>query len=448
MQHNTLVFSLHRSFAFIIGLCLSGSALAHLPAYEGERVRNDNHFTDNGFAEPVRGACDIGGFGPTDPDAGSANIYLGAGNVPPNFFCAFTSQDDWSFEFPVDIIETGRVPSPDPRDLLPPETPDVVKTAALEEGYIPCNPDLFPPELYTQCPRTITNPQDGTTFDLPGLCVDTGQSLPGGSEDPDGIYHCALLPGAPRPRESSVFFSTLTGLKDVDWGIYRYDPVYEETPIVGAPQVPACEENLGTFVTFAYAGPLDLLDARSNQPIFQPLYEAGPLPAEITENLPEGYGIRVTRPDSFRPSAETPRLGYASGFAQNGWLLAPDSVVQCIDDFENCLADQTGELNKHYRGNDIFFVDENEPVDLYLMWWMDQRAQVRGFNRNGYRERLRKWLLTDVSMTTGVVDQFIVGDYIAIGNSGPFGANGRYVHGKCTDPRVNGATDMTIETNQ
>jgi len=129
-------------------------------------------------------------------------------------------------------------------------------------------------------------------------------------------------------------------------------------------------------------------------------------------------------------------------------LLAPDSVVQCIDDFETCLADQTGDLNKHYRGNDIFFVDEDQPVDLYLMWWIDQRAQVRGFNNNSWRDRARRLLLTDASITTGVVDQFIVGDYINIGASGPFAANGRYIHGKCTDPRISGNADVVIETNQ
>ena len=427
--------SIGKAIVFCLGASLSSAATAHLPAYEGERVRHDNHFIDNGFAEPVRGACDIGGFGPTDPNAGSANIYLGPGNTPPNFFCAFTSQDDWSFEFPVDIIETSRTPSPDPRDL----------SLDLEEGYVPCNPFNENP---FQCPRTIFNPQTGEPIALPGQCIDTGQ--PGEPEDSpafgvDGNYHCALLPGSPRPRESSVFFSTITGIDDVDWAVYKYDPVYEQQPIVGAPQVPACEERLGTFVTFAYAGPLDLLDARSNEPLFIPVGDAGPLPAEVVNNLPDGYGIRVTRPDSFRATTSNPRLGYASGFAQNGWLLAPDSVVQCIDDFENCLADQTGELSKHYNNNDIFFIDEDEPVELYLAWWIDQDRQVWGFNRNSWRDRLRQKLLVDVSITTGVVDQFIVGDFINIGNSGPFSANGRYLHGICNDPRPR--ADMVIETN-
>jgi hypothetical protein len=46
-----------------------------------------------------------------------------------------------------------------------------------------------------------------------------------------------------------------------------------------------------------------------------------------------------------------------------------------------------------------------------------------------------------------VVDQFIVGDFNNIAQSGPFSANGRYIHGKCTDPRVNGRADIIIETN-
>ena len=73
---------------------LSQASYAHLPSYEGERVRNDNHFTEEGFAWPVRGECDITAVGATDVNAGSANIYLGPGNIPPNFFCASTAQDD------------------------------------------------------------------------------------------------------------------------------------------------------------------------------------------------------------------------------------------------------------------------------------------------------------------------------------------------------------------
>ena len=415
----------------------ANAALAHLPGYEGERVRNDNHFTDDGFAWPVRGDCDINAVGPTDINAGSANIYLGPPNVPPNFFCAFTSQDDWSFEFPIDIIESSRTPAPDPRDL----------GQAVEEGYIPCspnNPDPF------QCPRRITNPiPPGGVIQLPGECVDTGQpGDPSASPDPDGVYHCALLPGAPRPRTSAVSFSTLTGHDDVDWAVYRYDPVYAEVPIVGSPQVPACKETLNSFVTFAYAGPLGLEDARSGEPLFVPIEEAGPLPDEITEKLPEGYGIRVKRPSQYQPTRNDPRLGYASGFAQNGWLLAEDSVVECIDNFEKCLADETGELSKHYNYNDIFFVDEDEPIKLYLMWWSERSRSSTRANGGSRSDNPQGRSLVDVSMTTGVIDQFIVGDFINIGVTGPFAANGRYVHGKCTDPRPTGKADITIENNQ
>ncbi len=85
--------------------------------------------------------------------------------------------------------------------------------------------------------------------------------------------------------------------------------------------------------------------------------------------MPDGYGIRVKRPSSWKPDSRKPRVGYASGFGQNAWLLAEDSVVECIDDFERCLADETGELSRHYNYNDIFFVDEDQPIDLYLMWF-------------------------------------------------------------------------------
>lgn len=435
--------------ALTIGAALSHASYAHLPSYEGERVRNDNHFTKEGFAWPVRGECDITAFGPTDEDAGSANIYLGPGNIPPNFFCAFTSQDDWSFDFPADIIESTRTPSPDPTTL----------GQAPEEGYIPCspnNPDPF------QCPRQISDPtQPGQVIRLPGQCIDTGQpSDPNTSPEPDGIYHCALLAGSPRPRTSGVMFSTLTGPADVDWAIYRYDPVYAEVPIVGAPQVPACKETINSFVSFAYAGPLGLKDARTGEPIFSPLEDAGRLPDEILNDLPEGYGIRVKRPSRYKPTVNEPRLGYASGFAQNGWLLAQDSVVECIDNFEKCLADQSGDLSKHYKYNDIFFLNEDTEVKLYLMWWVDTNGH-RGnkwfsddadddHDYNEYHKHRRgteNRKLTDVSITTGVVDQFIVGDFVNIGLTGPFSGNGRYIHGSCKDPRKTNRVDITIETN-
>ena len=437
----------HLLFSLLIAAIASNASYAHLPAYEGERVRNDNHFTEEGFAWPVRGECDINAVGPTDVNAGSANIYLGPGNIPPNFFCAFTSQDDWSFEFPIDIIESTRTPPPDPVTLGQP----------LEEGYIPClpaNPDPF------QCPRQIADPtRPGEVIRLPGQCVDLGQpGDPAASTLPDGDFHCALLPGSPRPRTSGVMFSTLTGTDDVDWAVYRYDPVYAEVPIVGAPQVPACTETINSFVSYAYAGPLDLTDARTGKPIFTPINAVRRLPKEIRNNLPEGYGVRVKRPSRYKPTVYSPREGYASGFAQNAWLLAQDSVVECIDSFEKCLADETGELSKHYNFNDIFFLDEDEPVTLYLMWWVDNRVQPKherydddDDDDNDARENHRKSRhnkLTDASMTTGVIDQFIIGDFISIGATGPFTGNGRYVHGRCRDPRKTDKVNIIIETNQ
>jgi hypothetical protein len=112
-------------------LIAAQGAWAHLPGYEGERVRNDNHDTEEGFAWPVRGECDINAVGPTDPNAGSANEYLGFPNVPPNFFCAFTTQDAWSFDYPADIIESSRTPSPpaEPRPV-PVSAPDRRSDAA------------------------------------------------------------------------------------------------------------------------------------------------------------------------------------------------------------------------------------------------------------------------------------------------------------------------------
>lgn len=233
--------------------------------------------------------------------------------------------------------------------------------------------------------------------------------------------------------------STLTGINDVDWGIYRYDPVYQEQPIVAAPQVPACNENLTQFVSFAYAGPLGMKDSRTGEELFVPLSDAGELPAEIIDNLPSNYGIRVNRPDSFKPKRNNPRIGYASGYAQNAWLLAPHSIKECIDSFEKCLAKE--ELQSHYDGNDIFFINEQIPVDLMLIWWIDDSSQSR------WKSYFNKRKLFDVSITTGVIDQFLLGDFINIGITGPFTANGRYVHGQCSDPIKGGRVEMTIETN-
>ena len=143
-----------------------------------------------------------------------------------------------------------------------------------------------------------------------------------------------------------------------------------------------------------------------------------------------------------------PRQGYASGFGQNAWLLAQDSVVECIDNFEKCLADQTGELSKHYNYNDIFFVQEDTPVKLYLMWWIDNTGQRGSKHLNDdHTGKSRSKQLTDVSLTTGVIDQFIVGDFINIGITGPFSGNGRYIHGRCRDPRETDKVIITIETN-
>lgn len=398
-------------------LLMASTALAHLPAYEGQRVRNDNHFAKDGFAQPVAGACDFFGNGPTDPNLGSANIYLGNGNNPPNFFCLYTSQDDWSFSAPANIIESTRTPSPSQETL----------GLELEEGYIPCDPlnrDPF------QCPREMKVPRTGNIVQLPGQCIDGAND----AGPADNKYHCAILPGSPRPRTSGVLFSTLVGPNDVDWAVYDYKPVYGQQPIVGASQVPACRENLNSFVSFAYAGPLDMVDARSGEQLFQPLAQYD-LPQEIRSNLPAGYGIRLKRPVFDPISSENPRMAYASGYAQNGWLLAPGSVIECIDQYEKCIADKTGELSKHYINNDIFFVEDDQDRRLYLMWWVDHESEVS------------EHILTDVSVTTGVIDQFQAGDYMNVAVTGPFSANGRYIHGQCSDPRPSGLVNMIIETN-
>ena len=85
-------------------------------------------------------------------------------------------------------------------------------------------------------------------------------------------------------------------------------------------QPPACRENLYTFPTFAYAGPLNLRDARSGEFLFQEVSEFKGIPKEIRKKLPEGYGLRVRRPGFFIPTSNNPRPGYTSGY---GELLGP-----------------------------------------------------------------------------------------------------------------------------
>lgn len=95
---------------------------------------------------------------------------------------------------------------------------------------------------------------------------------------------------------------------------------------------------------------------------------------------------------------------------------------------------------------------EDAPVDLYLMWWVDNKGQRgnNGFDHDNderHRGNSGRNRLTDVSMTTGVIDQFIVGDFINIGITGPFSGNGRYIHGSCKDPRKTNKVEIIIETN-
>ena len=91
-------------------------------------------------------------------------------------------------------------------------------------------------------------------------------------------------------------------------------------------------------------------------------------------------------------------------------------------------------------------------MTLYLAWWVDDTARrsERYDDDDDDREKTRSGPkhLTDVSLTTGVIDQFIVGDFINIGQTGPLTGNGRYIHGRCRDPRETGKVNITIETNQ
>lgn len=91
--------------------------------------------------------------------------------------------------------------------------------------------------------------------------------------------------------------------------------------------------------------------------------------------MPCGYGIRVTTPDTVRPTKRKSRIGYASGCAQDAWLLAANSVKECIDSFEKCLA--VGALKSHDQDNDIFFINEVTDIHLMRMCWLDDNSKPR-----------------------------------------------------------------------
>jgi len=75
------------------------------------------------------------------------------------------------------------------------------------------------------------------------------------------------------------------------------------------------------------------------------------------------------------------------------------------------------------------------PVTLYLVWWLDDDTNNT--------ERL-----IDASVSTGVIDLFIVEGFIKTGITGPFSSNGRYINDLSTDPWPTGKVNITIETNQ
>jgi hypothetical protein len=361
-------------------------AEAHLLVSEPERLRNDNHFTTDGFAEPQIGEC-----GPTDLD-------------PTGFFCPFRVEDDWSFDNLLNIIDETRVPQPG----LP----------GVPGFDVSCSPGADLPDG--------TNPACALPPAFPGGPPGFGSCVPLGPFSGT----CDLSAGAPRPRAGIAMSSALVGPDDVDAAVYNYDPRFGEVTMIGIAQAPACRETIDFFPTVAWAGPLDLTDARSGEPLFQPLGAFDGLPEEIVLGLPAGYGIRVTPPAAqYQPGASDPRPGFYSGFGQSAWLYNRGTqIVPCVEDAESCIADPD---STHFDNNDFFFVNSVSPVDLYAIWWAER----------GIGERK----VGDAAMVIGTTDSFTPGDFAALDVQAKATGNGRDIHGRCRDPRPTGRVDITIE---
>lgn len=367
-------------------LIVPWAADAHLLVSEPERLRNDNHFTTDGFAEPQIGEC-----GPSDLD-------------PTGFFCRFRDEDDWSFDNPLNIIDETRVPQPG----LP----------GVPGFDVSCSHGVdFPDGTNPACPLPPAFPGGPPSF---GTCVPLGPF--------SGT--CDLSAGAPRPRAGIAMSSALVGSDDVDAAVYNYDPSFGQVTMIGIAQTPACRENINFFPTVAWAGPLDLTDARSGEPLFQPRDNFDGLPKEVKESLPVGYGLRVTPPaEGYWPRRSTPRPGFYSGFGQNAWLYnLGTQIVPCVEDAESCIADP---VSTHFDNNDHFFLAATVPIRLYALWWAERGTRPR--------------TVRDAAMVIGTVDAFTPGDFAALEFQGKATGNGRDIHGRCRDPRPTGRVDILIE---
>ncbi len=374
----------------LVLLCMVPWPLAgHVLVSEPERLRNDNHFTKGGFAERQTGEC-----GPSELD-------------PSGFFCPFRLEDDWSFDNPLDIIGQTRVPQPGL-----PGAPGFDIACTPTSGVAAPSPECPLPPAFPGGPERL------------GLCVPLG--APGGP----AAGTCDLSAGAPRPNAGIAMSSALVGRDDVDVAAYDYEPRFGEVTMIGIAQTPACRENIDFFPTVAWAGPLELTDARSGELLFQALDEVEDLPEEVGAGLPDGYGIRVTPPaPRYVPRRGSPRPGYYTGFAQSAWLYNLGTQIEpCVEDAEACIADPG---STHFDHNDVFFLAAEAPLRLYALWWAE-----RGTGRRKVR---------DAAMVIGTTDRFTPGDFAALEFQNKAAGSGRDVHGRCRDPRPTGRVDITVE---
>ena len=399
------------SFLTLASLLLPALALAHQSVLEPSRLRQDNFDQTTGFAAPWNGG----------------RCPLGSGQ------CNFAEIEDWSAEFPVNIIESTRISG--------------AGAPGVSGRQVPCSSDLDCPVSEVSCAIPFfCPPSNAGPY---GQCILTGPN-PG---------WCDQSPGSPRPRLGITVGSRLVGPDDVDWLLLEYQPGYGRLPVIAVPSVPGCEENIDQFPTVAIAGPREVIDQGTGEPAFQRLEDVGWLPPEVWQYLKSRprYGIRVTRPPwDFRPSRTTPRPGFNTIFGPSASLYNKGTEIDpCIEGWEQCYQNDE---HTHFQHNDVILVEHDEPVDIFIMIWDDSRlggpneVMAPGWAYQAYGDAIPDWIyrgygktIRDVSVVSGTRDQFTAEDWARSEIRGQSSGSGRNNRGPCNDPRPSGRTDILME---